>query len=486
MPGGNVAFALAGLGWLVVLWMYLRHRIVLSSDSMNNHVHVWWIARDLWHHGRIPFDMPVLGHGDAYAYPYGFVNWTSAALVWPLFGDWAVTLWTAIGAVGCIVATFFAFPELRRSWWAAAVLLNPAIVYGLLFGQQSFLWGAASAPRRNGVLAAQPAARGGRARRARSGCARRRSCCRSECWSSRAGSRSSAGARRSCGGTRSRSRSRCPRSCSSSCRRATRTRRHADRLVNFIDTLGPRVAVVALPVLLVLMRRTGRRALAPAGLALTMLFGAALHEPLGARDHGWKALVRTANTTSLEKFLASEQFRPAATYRVLRGPGDGKVGLYLVLKAGGHLDAEFFPESMAIRDFDSPADYLQMLCRRHVDYVLAFNSYDPSRHTNEHELLRAVASPGGAGFVREIEHAPGHETYAVDLSACPNPIGQGVVRKRVRASARAVAARARQAGSSRRARSAELRMLPDSINTFGTTDRFNPPRSLRTAMPLLP
>ena len=86
--------------------------------------------------------MPVLAHGDAYAYPYGFVNWTTAALVWPLFGNWAVTLWTALGAVGCIVATFTAFPELRRGWWAAAVLANPAILEALLFGQQSFAWGA--------------------------------------------------------------------------------------------------------------------------------------------------------------------------------------------------------------------------------------------------------------------------------------------------------------------------------------------------------
>ena len=97
---------------------------------------------DLWHHGRLPWRMPVLAHGDAYAYPYGFVNWTTAALVWPLFGNWAVTLWTALGAVGCIVATFVAFPELRRGWWAAAVLANPAILEALLFGQQSFAWGA--------------------------------------------------------------------------------------------------------------------------------------------------------------------------------------------------------------------------------------------------------------------------------------------------------------------------------------------------------
>ena len=41
---------------------------------------------------------------------------------------------------------------------------------------------------------------------------------------------------------------------------------------------------------------------------------------------------------------------PGATYRVLRG-GDGKLGMYHVLRAGGRLDSEMFPESMAIRNF---------------------------------------------------------------------------------------------------------------------------------------
>ena len=143
VAGGRIALGLMIAAWVVVLGWYLAHRIVLSSDSMNNYVHVWWIARDLWHHGHLPWHMPVLGHGDAYAYPYGFTNWTVAAILWPLFGNWAVTLTTALGALGCIAATFFAFPELRRGWWAAAVLANPAIIETLLFGQQAFAWGAA-------------------------------------------------------------------------------------------------------------------------------------------------------------------------------------------------------------------------------------------------------------------------------------------------------------------------------------------------------
>ena len=57
-------------------------------------------------------------------------------------GDWIVTLWLVLGTVGLIAATFWAFPELRRGWWAAAVLVNPALVVASIIGQLPFLWGA--------------------------------------------------------------------------------------------------------------------------------------------------------------------------------------------------------------------------------------------------------------------------------------------------------------------------------------------------------
>src|SRR5205823_9436030 len=53
--GARAVLAVLVAAWIVVLALYLRHAIVLSSDSVNNHVHVWYIARDLWHHGRLPW-----------------------------------------------------------------------------------------------------------------------------------------------------------------------------------------------------------------------------------------------------------------------------------------------------------------------------------------------------------------------------------------------------------------------------------------------
>src|SRR5882724_10968851 len=142
--GGRLVLGAMAVAWCLVLGLVLSRRILLVPDSVNNNAHVWWIAQNLWHHGTLPWRMPVIGHGEAFTFPYGIVNWTSAAIVWPLLGDWGVTLWTALGSVGCLIATFYAFPELRRgSWWAAAVLANPAVWYALLFGQQTFVWAAA-------------------------------------------------------------------------------------------------------------------------------------------------------------------------------------------------------------------------------------------------------------------------------------------------------------------------------------------------------
>jgi hypothetical protein len=69
IPGGQIAFDVFVAAWAVILGLFLTHSIVLSSDSINNHVHVWWIARELWHHGHLPMHYPLLGHGDALAYP---------------------------------------------------------------------------------------------------------------------------------------------------------------------------------------------------------------------------------------------------------------------------------------------------------------------------------------------------------------------------------------------------------------------------------
>jgi hypothetical protein len=130
-------------------------------------------------------------------------------------------------------------------------------------------------------------------------------------------------------------------------------------------------------------------------------------------------LKRTATTASLDNFLASKQFVPGATFRVLRSGADAKLGLYHVLRKGGRLDSELFPESMAMRSFSSLSDYEQLLCARHIDFVIAYDSYTRSRHTNELAVLKRLDATGKERVhIRAIVRHPTYVVYAVDRTGC--------------------------------------------------------------------
>ncbi|HYU40003.1 MAG TPA: hypothetical protein VEM59_09230, partial [Acidimicrobiia bacterium] len=135
--------AIVGVLWAIVLVLILRHRVFVSHDSISNYGHVWWVSDQLWSGDGLPFRMPVIGHGQAFAFPYGFLPWFTASLLYPLFGDWVVTLWLVLGFVGLVVAMFWAFPEIRRGWWAATALVNPALVIAPIIGQLPFIWSSA-------------------------------------------------------------------------------------------------------------------------------------------------------------------------------------------------------------------------------------------------------------------------------------------------------------------------------------------------------
>ncbi len=411
--GPLVAFLVTG--WIVVLALYLRHEIVLSSDSVNNHVHVWYIARDLWHHGRLPWRMPELAHGNAYAYPYGFINWTTASLLWPLFGNWAVTAWTALGAVGCLAATFTAFAELRRGWWAAAVLANPAILEGLLFGQQSFLWGAMLLL--FGVAAWRRGHYGWAALLVGLGQADHAAIVLPIGVLLVAGYSIVAPERRAL-----------LRWYALSCVIAlpavwlvfasptTAETSVGAEISNFFITLGPRVLIVGLPVICVLLQRTGVRALAPVGIGLALIAHLGFEIPLNVGQQ-WQALVHNGTDTStLDTYLRSPHFVAGKTYRVLRG-GDAKLGMYRVLRAGGWLDSEMFPESMAIRNFHGTGDYAKLLCDRRVDQVIHDDTYDTMRRTNEEAMIAALeGGPVDGVRLRTIASGPGWHVDAVNRS----------------------------------------------------------------------
>jgi hypothetical protein len=120
-------------------------------------------------------------------------------------------------------------------------------------------------------------------------------------------------------------------------------------------------------------------------------------------------------------FLASGDFVPGRTYRVLRA-SDAKLGMYQMIRHGGRLDSEFFPESMALQSFASVRAYSDLLAARRVDDVVVWDVYDRQWGTNEHARLDALAAESrtacrnGLVVVRQVRHNPRYDLYSVDRS----------------------------------------------------------------------
>jgi hypothetical protein len=122
----------------------------------------------------------------------------------------------------------------------------------------------------------------------------------------------------------------------------------------------------------------------------------------------------------MARFSASSQFRPGLTYRLLR-TSDGKVGMYQLIRAGGRLDSEFFPESIWGGMFASERDYSDFLRTRHVDEVLVFHQVPGHVHTNEPQLLARMAASGRACAkdtvgIRLVYSDDHWDYYAIDHS----------------------------------------------------------------------
>ena len=385
---GLVAAIAIGAGWVVVLGRILRHRIFVSSDTVSNYAHVWYVSRVLVDSHRIPYHMSIIGHGRGLAFPYAFIPWLSAALLRPLFGDWVVTLWLVIGSVGLVVATFWAFPELRRGWPAALVLANPVLIMALVLGQLPFLWAMAM------LLAAVACWRTGRVgwaivlaglgQATHAAVVVPIAAVLVVCWLSFEPHRR-----------------RLLLAYAVSLVIATPaivlvflTPAFTDaslgvKVANFVGTVAPRLLVVGIPVALVALRRVMRPWMLP--VLLVILVGASVElAKLPDARHAWHDLSLSPEQR-LVPYLESTAFRPDLEYRVL-GTTDRRIGMYQIIQHGGRLDSEFFPESLVRRTWPSPVEYCRFLHSRAVDRVIVYYDYDIRLGKNEQRLLRLLSS----------------------------------------------------------------------------------------------
>jgi hypothetical protein len=394
------------------LMLILAHRIYVTNDSLSNYIHVWYAADRLWHGHGVPLHMPVLGHGDAFAFPYGFIPWLSAALLRPIFGDWIVTLWLVVGALGVIATQWWAFPELRGAWWTALLLANPMLVEGPLLGQLPFLWSVAmlfaaiALWRRGNQLPAGVAL--GLAQATHPAVllpivgslvlARliwephrtRLLACYGLSLAIAAPAALLVVASPSVGDS------------------STRT-----LVANFFDTVSLRAIVVAAPFIGLVVQRTPLARI-PAVILIGLVGLNLILVPIRKNEFAWTALTRSPDE-SLQTYIHSSDFEPGATYRILR-VSDGKVGMYQLLRGGARLDSEPFPESIDRRSFESTAAYTAFLSKRKVDYVIIYAAYDERYGTNEHALLRALAA--ARPCARLGGGAPGYDVFAIKSGAC--------------------------------------------------------------------
>ena len=422
---GRPALIAVGVAWLVVLGFILSHSLFVSHDTLSNYGHVWWVAEQLRSGGGLPFRMPVLGHGEALTFPYGFLPWLVGGLLALALGDWAVTLLIVVGFVALVAAMFWALPEIRHGWWAVAALVNPTLVMAAIIGQLPFLWAVAfffaavgcwRRERRVAavvlLVAAQathpailmpitllvvaawfPWERRKRALALAYGISVLASL---------------------------------PFAYLVFDSPVMEDTSLAVKIGNFAATLAVRLFVVAAPLALAAIQHSGarwlpksliRRGVEPyalATVAIAIFLNVVFLRPFEL-TWAWAGLARHPDRT-LSDFAQSSEFTPGLTYRVLRA-GDGKVGMYQLLKAGGRLDSEFFPESIGRHSFPSTAVYSEFLRKRQVDTVIIFDNYDTRWRTNEHALLEQLATDGTCSAhqvgVDLVEHLQRFDVYRV-------------------------------------------------------------------------
>ena len=402
---GTIAAAVLALAWVGVAVAMLSRPIFISHDSLSNNVHVAFIADSLRTGHGLPLHIASLANGEALTFPYGSVPWLFAAALWPLLGDRAVTLALVLGFAATVVATFWAFPELRRGWWAAATLANPALVISPLLGQLPFLWSTAFFLTSIGLW-------------------RRRS------WGWAAAAAAIAqiihpavmmpivavialgSVRFEEPGQRRRLVSlwlvsvivALPAAWAVLQSPVVAQTSPFVQFIALVQTVSMRFLVVAVPLgLAVLTRRPLPRWTMAGVTAVFVLLQFPMYQPFGM-DFAWGSLWRNPDT-SVVAFVDSGGVGDGLTHRVLSG-SDGKYGLYAVAEAGGVLDSEFFPEGLHRGPFSSTGQYARFLGGRHVDRVVVFPSYRRRYgHSNEPQVLEQMVRAGcveGVEVTRDI------------------------------------------------------------------------------------
>jgi hypothetical protein len=124
----------------VALLATLAHPFYLGDDSAQSYAHVWYISQTVFEHHHLTLRMSVLEDGKALLFPYAFIPWVGAAIVYPLLGDWGVTLVFVAGVVAMLFALRWFRPAFANPVLLALFLVNPLLWNGITQFQMPTFW----------------------------------------------------------------------------------------------------------------------------------------------------------------------------------------------------------------------------------------------------------------------------------------------------------------------------------------------------------
>ncbi len=393
------------LAALVGAGRILTRTIYLGDDTINNYAHVWYISHRLFDSGTIPLRFSELDGGRAFTFPYAIVPWTANALVYPVLGDWSVTLFLVLGGVAAAAGALLVRPSMRDPWLLLPFLANPFFIDAVGSGQYAFLWSAAgffalvwAAEKRRWPLAA------------------------AALWFTVSTHPIEGGLAVALYLLWSAARSRgvrlplllvalaalpllIPSVYFAFDTPAVGENTWRTIAVSIGEDLPRRGSVLLAPFVLAwaapfLRRhyRTAGLAFAAAAVPLVLLSSGALEDMPGvgawAEQGSYAGIVSAASQTDYRGYMGSGDFHSGAVYRVL-SPNDREQGSYYLIRHHGVLANELFSESQR-RTSWAETSYRCYLAAKHIDRVVVERGYAEQFHTNEQSLLDGLVSRGQA------------------------------------------------------------------------------------------
>ncbi|MEO6397765.1 MAG: glycosyltransferase family 2 protein [Tepidiformaceae bacterium] len=127
-------------GSLLAMLAMLAKRFYLGDDSAHSYAHVWYLSESIFTRHEWPWHVAQLENGDAVMFPYGIIPWLPDALLYPILGDWVVTLSMVLGCALLVAGIWRFRPQMKNPLLFTVFLLNPLLWNGITQFQLTTVW----------------------------------------------------------------------------------------------------------------------------------------------------------------------------------------------------------------------------------------------------------------------------------------------------------------------------------------------------------